>query len=596
MSKKNKRFKGSLPPAAHQNYKPLSGESLAGPSPALLEAYNNLEATQRAEGLKSLGIFEEDPAILGILTKSHFVIPGKTRFECQRCGECCRYARKVGQLTYEPCLFLTGENTCAKHDERYLVCKWFPYWIYNSPRFGPMLTVKPYCTGFGKGALVNYRETVERITGLASAEKQEDDGAFVIHEVLFVPGRRDWAFPSKDNVDALMSYIMRERLRSTAGRAAPLSVEKKDEVHYAHHYTSGLLGSINSPLITVNETGAVTDVNEAVVGLFKRDRAALIGRQFASFFVNHGRVAASLTSCLSHGKETASPQRLRLPDETTLPVLLNGVVFRDRSDGLVHGSLVCVSPVSAAVFSDVSHSRTYARGLLEASLDALMVIDHDGIITDVNEALVKITGRSRAGLTGTLFKDLFVDTEHAQRGVAVTFRDDSVRAYELDLRDINGEVIPVSFNATVYRDAEGVAQGIFAAARDIRERREMIRDLEDARNYARGLIECCMDLMVTINRAGMITDVNKAACELTGVAREALIGAPFRNFFDDPDMAQKGVERTFSAGEVRGYEINLIDARRKRIPVSFNASLYRDSRGAVQGVFAVARVKQDPAV
>jgi PAS domain S-box-containing protein len=268
------------------------------------------------------------------------------------------------------------------------------------------------------------------------------------------------------------------------------------------------------------------------------------------------------------------------------------VVFRDRSDGLVHGSLVCVNPVSAAVFSDVSHSRTYARGLLEASLDALMVIDHDGAITDVNEALIKITGRSRVSLTGSLFKDLFADADKAQRGVAVTFKEDSVRAYELDLRDINGQIIPVSFNATVYRDAEGVVQGIFAAARDIRERRKLVRDLEDARNYARGLIECCMDLMVTISRDGIITDVNKAACELTGAARDRLIGASFRDFFDNPDAAQQGVERTFSKGEVRGYEMNLVDVRQRKIPVSFNASLYRDTRGVVLGVFAVARVKQ----
>lgn len=559
---------------------------------ASLEDYNDLEAPQRAEGLKRLGIYEEDPATLGILTKSHFVIPGKTRFECQRCGECCRYARKVAQLTYDPCPFLTGDNSCAKHNDRYLVCKWFPYWIYNSPRFGPMLTIKPYCAGFGKGALVDYHETIARISGLASAEQQADDGAFVIHEVLFVPGRRDWAFPSKDNVDALMSYIMRERLRASGGRPVPLSIEKKDEVHYAHHYTSGLLGSISSPLVTVNEAGVVTDSNEAAAVLLKRERGGLIGRPFSSFFVNCDRVEASLSSCLSHGKETASPQRLRLPDETTLPVLLNSVVFRDRSDGLVHGALVCASPVSAAVFSDVSHSRNYARGLLEASLDALMVIDHDGVITDVNEALVKITGRSRVSLTGALFKDLFVDAQKAQQGVAVTFKDGCVRAYELDLRDINGEVVPVSFNATVYRDSEGVVQGVFAAARDIRERRKMTQELEDAKNYARGLIECCMDLMVTISRDGIITDVNKAACELTGIERERLVGAAFRIFFDDPLRAQQGVDRTFSKGEVRGYEINLMNAQQHKIPVSFNASLYRDSRGAVQGVFAVARVKQ----
>ena len=69
--------------------------------------YNNLDASKRGEALKGLGITETDPTILGILTKSHFVIPGTTRFECQQCGECCRYARKVATLTEDPVLYVT---------------------------------------------------------------------------------------------------------------------------------------------------------------------------------------------------------------------------------------------------------------------------------------------------------------------------------------------------------------------------------------------------------------------------------------------------------------------------------------------------------
>jgi hypothetical protein len=65
-----------------------------------MEAYNRLAATERAAHLGLLGISAGSSDILGMLTKSHFVIPGKTRFECQRCGECCRYARKVATFTY----------------------------------------------------------------------------------------------------------------------------------------------------------------------------------------------------------------------------------------------------------------------------------------------------------------------------------------------------------------------------------------------------------------------------------------------------------------------------------------------------------------
>jgi PAS domain S-box-containing protein len=555
-----------------------------------LAAYNRLEPSKRAAALPEIGITDTDPSILGILTKSHFVIPGETRFECQRCGECCRYARKVAQLTYEPCLFLTADNSCAKHDNRYLVCKWFPFWIYSSSRTGPLLTIKPYCTGFGKGPIIDYGATLERIAGLAAAEASDSDGAFVIHEVLMIPGRKDWAFPSRANIDALMSHILMESRKLAVEQTSGRPTERADEVHYAHHYTSGLLGSINDPLLTINEQQQITDTNAAASDLFKRERSLVCGRTFSSFFVNPDRVAASIAACFTHGKETASAQRLRLPDESTLPVLLNGVVYRDRADGLVHGSLVCLTPVSAAVFNEVSQSRTYARGLLEASLDALMVIDRDGVITDVNEMVVTLSGQSRDRLIGSPFKDLFVDREKAVSGVNQTFEHGTVRNFVLSLCQATGKPVPVSFNATVYRDSEGVVQGIFAAARDIRERLAMTQELEDAKNYARGLIECCIDLMVTINRDGIITDANNAASTMTGLPRERIIGAAFDTFFDNPEKARRGVELTFSDGTVQNYRMNLHTAAGKIVPVSFNATLYRDSAGIVQGVFAIARV------
>ncbi len=559
---------------------------------APFEAYNNLESPLRAAALKQLAINVTDTDVLGILTKSHFVIPGKTRFECQRCGECCRYARKVAQLTYEPCLFLTPENTCSKHDNRYLVCKWFPFWIYDDPARGPLLTIKPYCSGYGKGPLVDYAATLRKIAQLVAGEAEEDDGAFVIHEVLLVPGRKDWAFPSRDNIDALIRYIQVESRKTAVEQSLERPSERTDEVHYAHHYTSGLLGSINSPLLTVNEDGIITDVNEHFCRLSNMQRPLLAGRPLQSFFINPESVAASISSCFSQGKDTASPQRLSLPDGSALPVLLNGLVYRDRSDGLVHGALFCVSAVSAAVFNEVSQSRNYARGLLEASLDALMVIDRDGAIIDVNEALVTISGRSRETLIGSPFRDLFDNKEKAIVGVDRTFKDGKVQNFELTLLNTRGEAVPVSFNATVYRDSEGVVQGIFAAARDIRQRLAMVHELQEAKNYARGLIECCIDLMVTINREGIITDANQAATVITGRKREAIIGSPFKGFFDDPQRAGDGVELTFSSGEVRNYGMNLLTAAGAKVAVSFNATLYRDSRGVVQGVFAIARAKE----
>ncbi|HSA23299.1 MAG TPA: PAS domain-containing protein, partial [Myxococcota bacterium] len=160
--------------------------------------------------------------------------------------------------------------------------------------------------------------------------------AFVIHEVLLIPGRRDWAFPSRENVDALMRHLAEEARQAGGGapaRGAPERTrERAGEVHFAHHYTSGLLGSSNAPLLTVDEAGGITDASEALCQLLQRERSALLTRPLSAFFVNPERLSASLQRCFSQGKATASPQRLHLPDGSAVPVLVDGLVYRDRGD------------------------------------------------------------------------------------------------------------------------------------------------------------------------------------------------------------------------------------------------------------------------
>jgi hypothetical protein len=40
------------------------------------------------------------------------------------------------------------------------------------------------------------------------------------------------------------------------------------------------------------------------------------------------------------------------------------------------------------------------------------------------------------------------------------------------------------------------------------------------------------------------------------------------------------------------FESDLFASGHRTIPVSFNATLYRDAEGTVQGVFAIARAKE----
>ncbi len=122
----------------------------------------------------------------------------------------------------------------------------------------------------------------------------------------------------------------------------------------------------------------------------------------------------------------------------------------------------------------------YNRSLIEASLDPLVTIGADGRITDVNAATEKATGRTRGELIGTDFSEYFTGPAKARAGYQQVFREGFVRDYPLELRHRDGSVMSVLYNASVYRDDAGNVLGVFAAARDITERKraeEQIRRL-----------------------------------------------------------------------------------------------------------------------
>ncbi|PKP31153.1 MAG: hybrid sensor histidine kinase/response regulator [Bacteroidetes bacterium HGW-Bacteroidetes-17] len=120
--------------------------------------------------------------------------------------------------------------------------------------------------------------------------------------------------------------------------------------------------------------------------------------------------------------------------------------------------------------NDISQE-SYARSLIEASLDPLVTISAKGKITDVNEALIKITGISREKLINTDFSNYFTDPKKAQEGYLRVFEKGFIACYPLTIKHKNGNLTDVSYNASVYKDNQGKVLGVLAAARDVTDQK-----------------------------------------------------------------------------------------------------------------------------
>ena len=151
----------------------------------------------------------------------------------------------------------------------------------------------------------------------------------------------------------------------------------------------------------------------------------------------------------------------------------------NSDDGSIIGASAIARDITGRLKSEqeLQRASAYNRSLIEASLDPLVTIGPDGKITDVNAATETATGRGRAELIGTDFSDYFTVPENALAGYQQVFREGSVRDYPLEIRHKNGGVIPVLYNASLYRDEEGSVIGVFAAARDITARKKLEEQL-----------------------------------------------------------------------------------------------------------------------
>jgi PAS domain S-box-containing protein len=156
-----------------------------------------------------------------------------------------------------------------------------------------------------------------------------------------------------------------------------------------------------------------------------------------------------------------------------------------------------------------------------------MTTDPLGIITDVNQQMVALTGYMREDLIGKLFKDFFTDPVRAEEGIRLVLRDGRVTNYELTAKSKDGRVTVVSYNASTFRDADGKLQGVFAAARDITEQKKLEQQLRESESYNRGLIEASVDGLITVDPSGSISDVNEQMCRMSGYSRTELVGTAF---------------------------------------------------------------------
>jgi PAS domain S-box-containing protein len=175
-------------------------------------------------------------------------------------------------------------------------------------------------------------------------------------------------------------------------------------------------------------------------------------------------------------------------DDSRFPAIVSVTALRDEQGEIIGYLLIGtdntarkqVEAERMLLDQRVRDQQFYTRSLIESNIDALITTDPRGIITDVNKQMEALTGCTRDELIGAPFKDYFTDPERAEAAIKLVLGESKVTDYELTARARDGKETVVSYNATTFHDRDRRLQGVFAAARDVTERKRYEQSLEQA--------------------------------------------------------------------------------------------------------------------
>jgi PAS domain S-box-containing protein len=361
------------------------------------------------------------------------------------------------------------------------------------------------------------------------------------------------------------------------------------------------LASIGDAVIATDREGRITTMNPVAESLTGWTQADALGQPLGSVFriVDEGThqpidnpvgKVLALGRIMGLGNHTVLVAR----DGTERPIDDSAAPIRDRQ-GAVAGCVL--------IFRDVTERRRANRqarllaSIVEASDDAIIGKDLNGVITSWNRAAERLLGYSADEAIGKPIAILAPPDRAAEMPailVRVT-RGEHIDHFDTIRRARDGRLVPVSLTVSPIRNDAGVIVGASKILRDVSDRKRAEAALQREKARLQATLSGIGDAVIATDAEGRITLMNPVAAALTGWNDEA-IGRRLEEVFrivneTTGQQVESPVARALREGVIVGLANHTILIARdgSRRPIDDSAAPIRDESGTIVGVVLVFR-------
>jgi len=276
--------------------------------------------------------------------------------------------------------------------------------------------------------------------------------------------------------------------------------------------------------------GMIVDANPALVRMLGYpNRDALLGNAATSIYARDGVRTRWLAEMEQSSTVTGFEAEWRCRDGSTIWVKENAYAVRSDEGHVLHyeGSAEDVT-TRRGLEQRLSLESARFEQLFEASPEAVVLCDNDGVVQRINDEFTRLFGYAEPEAVGHRVDDLVsggrVDLEAEARAVTQAIAEGRTTFVEAKRRHKNGTLIDVSILGKPVM-VDGRQQALYAIYRDIREQVRMESRLREEKARFEQLFASAPEAVVLCANDGTIVRVNEEFRRLFGYASDEALGA-----------------------------------------------------------------------
>jgi len=228
------------------------------------------------------------------------------------------------------------------------------------------------------------------------------------------------------------------------------------------------------------------------------------------------------------------------------------------------------------------------RSLVESTEDSVYLVDRNCGYLFMNEKHLSRLRLSRGQFLGLTYGDLH-SAEDAKR-----FAEKINRTFEIgtSIQHEYGDSEGKSYLKTLspVKDPEtGKVTAVTVVSKDITELKRTEKELTETKDYLNNIIESSADTITVVDMKGIVRDWNKSAEGIMGYRADEVVGTSNRNFFAEPEEADRIMELVQREGEIKDYRAIALRKDGKPIHISMSAAVLKDKKGVPVGTVRVSR-------